>query len=746
MAADIQIIMEVLGEQDVLKATKATDKLEKEVGQLNTAFRRGKISQADYVRGLNQLSSKNKQLGGGYNNLQKAVFSYASSIDQAQRENNEFVASQTRVNTALKQGQNQYAAYDTATYRANQTTKRFASVGLQQAGYQVGDFAVQLQSGTNAAVAFGQQGSQLLGIFGSFGAVLGAGLAIGTAIIAPLIEAKEEATDTGKAIDGLSEALQDLQDAQEKLDADNLAKDYGNFADQVERLAVATQDLSARMIEIKGLGGVAGVIGNLPTEEDFMGISGIGARLGYLKDLAIGRAEIGQPPEQAGRRARAEEISGMGIGLTPGQVQSFLNSFSKMRRSGDLEGLVGTMREFVDLARRGSDSFRDTSAEGVQLVQTVISLADNLAQAKAELDGSAEAARFQSEVMRISLKIAQGHTEANSTILNQQIEMFERTQDMKEELGEAAYNALRLSGIDMASGISDAAEETARLAAQMGIALERAAELQLSNRRNEMYAGRGTTSNRRPFLQGEEGNVLVSEILANNTSTGGAGGSMRQATQEANKFTEALNKMSGTAVELGKTMKDSVGGALMSIVDGTKDASDAFRDMARQILKKAFDLLVIQPLMNSLFGVSGGGGLFGLGGQGAQVVGIQSQLMAGLANGGALHNGRLMAFANGGVVDSPTLFPMANGAGLMGEAGPEAIMPLKRGKDGKLGVAAEGGSQPVNVTQQFIIQGNGDEYIMQKIKQSAPSIAQYTKNSLMDDRRRGGVVKQTFGG
>lgn len=52
-----------------------------------------------------------------------------------------------------------------------------------------------------------------------------------------------------------------------------------------------------------------------------------------------------------------------------------------------------------------------------------------------------------------------------------------------------------------------------------------------------------------------------------------------------------------------------------------------------------------------------------------------------------------MPFANGGIVNRPTIFPMRRGAGLMGEAGPEAIIPLRRGKGGKLGVAvSEGGS------------------------------------------------------
>lgn len=66
------------------------------------------------------------------------------------------------------------------------------------------------------------------------------------------------------------------------------------------------------------------------------------------------------------------------------------------------------------------------------------------------------------------------------------------------------------------------------------------------------------------------------------------------------------------------------------------------------------------------------------------------------ANGNVFSGGNIIPFARGGIVSSPTLFPMANGAGLMGEAGPEAVMPLRRGSDGRLGVS--GGGSNVNVT------------------------------------------------
>ena len=65
------------------------------------------------------------------------------------------------------------------------------------------------------------------------------------------------------------------------------------------------------------------------------------------------------------------------------------------------------------------------------------------------------------------------------------------------------------------------------------------------------------------------------------------------------------------------------------------------------------------------------------------------------AKGNVFSGGSVVPFADGGIVNSPTLFAMNGGAGLMGEAGPEAIMPLARGADGSLGIRGGGG---MNVT------------------------------------------------
>jgi phage-related minor tail protein len=64
--------------------------------------------------------------------------------------------------------------------------------------------------------------------------------------------------------------------------------------------------------------------------------------------------------------------------------------------------------------------------------------------------------------------------------------------------------------------------------------------------------------------------------------------------------------------------------------------------------------------------------------------------------------GAIKPFASGGVIGTPTYFPLSSsGLGLAGEAGPEAIVPLTRGPDGRLGVAMAGAGAPANITVQI---------------------------------------------
>jgi hypothetical protein len=122
----------------------------------------------------------------------------------------------------LARAGNQFARFNESTYVAQQKMKRFASVGLQQAGYQVNDFIVQISSGQNALVALGQQGSQLAGIFGTKGAVAGA-LIAGASALANLAY---QAWKAKKDIKDLKDAMEEFKTAagSYKSSADSLSE------------------------------------------------------------------------------------------------------------------------------------------------------------------------------------------------------------------------------------------------------------------------------------------------------------------------------------------------------------------------------------------------------------------------------------------------------------------------------------------------------------------------------------------
>lgn len=89
------------------------------------------------------------------------------------------------------------------------------------------------------------------------------------------------------------------------------------------------------------------------------------------------------------------------------------------------------------------------------------------------------------------------------------------------------------------------------------------------------------------------------------------------------------------------------------------------------------------------------------------------------------------------------MFPMSGGnTGLMGEAGPEAILPLKRGPDGKLGVESSGGSVVVNQT--INVSTGVAQTVRNEIKTLMPQIAEGAKSAVLDAKRRGGSFGSAF--
>lgn len=160
----------------------------------------------------------------------------------------------------------------------------------------------------------------------------------------------------------------------------------------------------------------------------------------------------------------------------------------------------------------------------------------------------------------------------------------------------------------------------------------------------------------------------------------------------------------------------TIGGVLQDLITGTND----WRSSLNSALKSLANL-VFQQALAGLAGKDG--------------IGVFSFLSGSLGAG-------TKAFANGGVVNSPTMFRFADGGtmrnGLMGEAGPEAIIPLKRGRDGKLGVA--GGSSSTSITVNVDASGSNVQGSDQQASQLGRAIAAAVQQELIKQKRPGGLL------
>jgi lambda family phage tail tape measure protein len=150
-----------------------------------------------------------------------------------------------------------------------------------------------------------------------------------------------------------------------------------------------------------------------------------------------------------------------------------------------------------------------------------------------------------------------------------------------------------------------------------------------------------------------------------------------------NPLQEWLESVPHTAAQVANSLQqiavkgfDSLASGITEVIMGTKSLGAAFKDIARSIIADIIQMTIRMLIFKAISGLFGGGA----GG---------SAPSGGFAKGGVFSGGNVVPFAVGGIVSGPTLFPMSGGrTGLMGEAGPEAVMPLARDSQGRLGVRA----------------------------------------------------------
>lgn len=213
-------------EMDILatkynKVYSASKLYENQLNELNRANQLGVVTAKQYQAELDKLNFEYTQ--------------YANSADGAALANNRF------------------------TQHVNGTSRGLNNFGMisQQVGYQVGDFFVQIQSGTNAFVAFGQQATQLAGLIpGLAGAILGIGIAVTTAVLAYRSRMNEAVEDTKRFEDALKSLQEQTQANKDEMLA--LAMGYesaqqGAALRQIILLETQAASLRAQATQEEGL-------------------------------------------------------------------------------------------------------------------------------------------------------------------------------------------------------------------------------------------------------------------------------------------------------------------------------------------------------------------------------------------------------------------------------------------------------------------------------------------------------------
>ena len=665
----------------------------------------------------NKLDKSFKFLDRAVNSGKIDLQQYASMVDKLDKEQTQLYASLGRTTGAVNSQSNTMSraaasAEDMAAgqRRAGKDTNRFG-VAMQQTGYQVGDFLVQIQSGTNVFVAFGQQMTQLVGILPMFNSFMGLsgtaliGLSAGLGIVIPLVTAIGAAfmragSEAESAFESMEQGLDDLD---KKLNS--TGETVGSF---VALTASLNEDELKRTWE--GLGETA--------VESFQGT--------FLQNFANffkNNINILNPIPSL-----ASSYKGWGQSLGEVTAEEFAEAF-------------GTNASLIPALENIQEAL---ASQNIQDLDRMI-----LELSAFESKASSAGKQFLADLIK-SLDLAKGYTE--------------EVKSFAEEIKEASNAGETLAGLDLEIPIGAAAKVAEVLAANMNIALSDAlslVNLASAAASGPVQGGRGRspgagyTATER-ILMSMGGEVGIPKRTS--PSGGGGGGStvdpvaqlrkqlelerelvgvsedrarviralgvefvqknpeIAEGLQEQISKTKELNEIEKERQSILQTVETSLENGLMTMVEGTKSVKDAFKDMARAIIKELYDVYVVQRLVGG-FGQSGGSG--------SGLIGLL---------------GGLFGKASGGTV-------MSNQPYLVGEKGPELIVPRNRGHvmNADLTADALGGGNGVTVVQNFYFQANGDDSVKKLIAQAAPSIANMAKQSVMDSRRRGGAMKNAFG-
>lgn len=620
---------------------------------------------------------------------------------------------------------------------------------LQQTGYQVGDFAVQVQSGTNAFVAFGQQATQLAGLLylipGGIGVIAGTIASIGipsiTALLGYFSRAGKSAEDAAEAFEGVSDALSRL----EQIRLDDLGSGFAESARQAREqfeailgimeevelrnlegsLRAPIQSLMDQMAAYEYQRNIAARMGQEDPEVDILGLDNYQQVIDAVRIL---NGLQGDTREELQQQLNLIQIYLQGSGLLTEEAKSLLAALSE--QVGLVETLNDEAQARAEIEANIQEILRRASEEAGGLTRELTSAKDamSLLAAMEPSEGWLSGAISAASTLAANLWSA---ASANSTLANQRLAnaygLYAFTRGMAPEfpptpefngpnppnrpplLGEPVpptFGGPRPPNRPFELGLTDltpsgggssgggaAQVEEDRLQTLIERITKEQELLTLTEAQKEVVQALGD----------QYGNYSAEQIAQ-----------VEAQIEAYNRLVEAQKQQE----EILNTVDTAMTDAFMSMVSGAKSAEEAFADMARSIISKLYEMLVVQQIVNAAMGF--------LQGPTAMLTGAPT--VAG-------------ARASGGSV-------MPGSTYLVGENGPELIVPRHSGTvvNATNTRGSLGGSETVVVNNNISVTGSDAAMVRNEITKMIPQITEASKAAVINARQRGGQMRATFGG
>jgi hypothetical protein len=615
---------------------------------------------------------------------------------------NDVTAATKRTGAAVRKAQVGMSRFSGEVSKGQLITRKFAMGGLQQAGYQIGDYAVQVANGTSKMQAFGQQAPQLLQIFGPLGAVAGAAVAIFAAFGVAVQKAGKAAKEVETPVRSLSAALSSLEGDAELTGAafdEYLTKTFGEAEKQiksmVERLeAIKVTALSDSIGEL--LKDSSGPLTDMRKRFDDVtrGIIDNQAEIKRLGETASGGARMALQGALEDARDFKDEF-----GLTTNEFQIFLDNLEKVKGAktfDDLIASIASMEEHLGQVSGGPiEEFRNGLTNLLDAEGIFERLAAGGQAVQREIDAASDSAQTLGSTV---LSVAEA-----TYMLNQGILPPQARNDLVEM--DTLYDNIR-------KRIKSASNESIVL----GKTTLSAVEAQYMLNRGILPDGA-----REDFKQIDTAyqNIRASIEAAEKSSSR----SSVRSTAGIKETTKAINTELSPAMKRLQDIQESVGqsfeNAMMSAVDGTKSVKDAFKSMASEIIKELYRVFVVKRITG--FITNAIGAAFGPAPQGPT------------PSGAPVGRFDTLTFAGGGYTGNG-----ARAGGLDGKGGYMAMIhPRETVIDHAKGQSMGG------VT---VIQNNtfGSGVTRAEVNAMLPKMVEATKAAVADAKLRGGSYGGAF--